>query len=506
MNGRKQLFMGVDIGTSGVRAALFSLDGTQVSLVHQEYPMICTEQGMGELDPEQVFSSFIYVIKNCIESSGSNQDKIEAIGLSTQLFSLLAVDDTGRCLTNVFTWADTRAVNQAEAVTTKYDFQKIYYHTGCRGQHPMYPLGKLLWLKETKPEIFVKAYKFISIKEYILFRLFHEYRIDMTDASTTGCFNIHTFEWDPYILEEVLGVGREKFGQVAEGTFSFHHMDPVIAAEMGIRTDIPVVIGSGDGMLANVGCGVFDDTSMSCTIGTSGALRITVDKPLLDPMQRTWCYCFTRESWVAGGAINNGGIVLKWLREQSRQQFEHELKSTGENSIYSLFDRYVREIEPGSENLTFLPFLTGERSPNWNANAKGVLYGLRLGHGQKHIIRAAMEGVMFRLFSVFEVLTEINPNAKQIKCNGGYVNSDVWLQMQSDIFNREIAVSGISEASAFGAAYIAMVGVNAVKDLQTRLQVMEPVKIIRPLSENIDVYQKAYRQFKDIYSRLASSF
>ncbi|HOJ10022.1 MAG TPA: gluconokinase [Clostridiales bacterium] len=496
------LYMGVDIGTSGVRAALFDKNGKQLGLHHEEYPMICSEPGMGELDPERVFNSTINVVKLCIEISGADSKNIAAIGFSTQLFSILAVDSEGKCLTNVITWADKRSIAHADLIKDKHDYVKMYNSTGCRAQHPMYPVSKVLWLKDTMPEIFAKTHKLVSIKEYVLFKLFGKYVIDITDASTTGYFNIHDFTWDKYIIDDVLGISPDILGEAVDCTFVLKNMKKEYAEKMGISPETPVVIGSGDGMLANVGCGVFDNTSMSSTIGTSGALRIATEKPILDPLQRTWCYCFTRDTWVAGGAINNGGIVLKWLRDQHRAAYEAEAREADMDDVYQLFDSYAMEINPGSDGLIFLPFLTGERSPNWNASTKGTIHGMQLIHNKKHLVRAAMEAVMYRMFSVYEILTAFSDNVKLVLANGGYANSDIWLQIQADVFNREIAVAGIGEASAFGASYVAMAATGAISSLRQPLPAMQPKKAIKPIRENSEIYKNAYKNFKDLYGRI----
>lgn len=497
-----EVFMGIDIGTSGVRAAIFDRKGRQLSLEHVEYPMICTESDMAELDPDVVLDSLVNVVKKSVEIADVRAEELEGIGLSTHLFSFMALDASGEKLTNIITWADLRSINQALEIDREFDCLQLYNLTGCRVQHPMYPLSNILWLKQKHPDIFAKASKFVSIKEYILFRLFGEYVIDITDASTTACFNIHSFNWDKTILKEVIGVSTERFGHPVECTHMLKGMKSEYAQAMGILRETPVIVGSGDGMLANYGCGVADDTSMSCTIGTSGALRISVNSPLLDPQQRTWCYCFTRDTWVAGGAINNGGIVLKWLRDEYRKQYEYEAEALGIEGIYELFDKYASEIKPGCDGLVFLPFLTGERSPNWNANARGTLHGLRLMHGRKHFIRAAMEGVMYRMFSVFEAIGSMGKNPVRIIANGGYVKSDIWLQMQADIFNREIAVAGVPEAAVFGAACIAMVSLGALEGFNSRLECMEPQKVIKPDEGNNSVYKEWYRQYKELYDKI----
>ncbi len=496
------LFLGIDIGTSGVRAAIFNRNGFQISLFHKEYPLLCGETGMAELDPDNVFDSLMDVVTDCIKNTGIRRQDLQAIGLSTQLFSFMAMDRHGNHLTNLITWADNRASLQADFIKDHYDCASLYLKTGCRTQHPMYPLSKILWFKETQPELFKQTAKFITIKEYILYRLFHEYVIDITDASATACMDIHTFTWDQEILDDILGIDKDHLGEIVECTYVLKGMKREYAARMGIDPDIPVVAGSGDGMLANIGCGGFDDTAMSSTIGTSGALRIAVNSPLLDPQQRTWCYCFTKDTWVAGGAINNGGIVLKWLRDEYKKQYEYEAAEAGLSSIYALFDRYAQEIGAGSDGLLFLPLLTGERSPNWNAEAKGVISGLQLFHGRKHMVRAAMEGVIYRMFSVYEVLSSLNGNVRQIRANGGYVNSDIWLQIQADIFNKDIAVAGMTESSVFGAAYMAMAAVGAIGSLKEPLECMKPQRIIYPDKNNHAVYTEGFSRFKNLYDRI----
>ena len=457
---------------------------------------------MAELNPEVVFNSMTDVVRNCVEGIDKSEFLLSAIGLSTQMHSFIAVDRDGNCLTNVMTYADVRPMEEADFINENFDCHELYFRTGCRAQHPKYPLSKMLWLKNKKSEIFDKTYKFITIKEYIVYKLFGEFLIDITDASATGCFNIHNFTWDEVILKDVLSVSSDMFGHPVECTHVLNMMNKEYADIMGINYITPVVIGSGDGIMANIGCGVFDDTKMSSTIGTSGAIRTAVSSPLLDEKGRTWCYCFTKDTWVAGGAINNGGIILKWLRDNYTREYEHDREACGLESIYDLFNKYSCEIKPGSEGLIFLPYLTGQSSPDWNAEAKGTLHGIQLIHGKKHFIRAAMEGVIYNLFSVYEAIMQINSSARLIVANGGYVNSDIWLQIQADIFNKEIAVAGVGEAAAFGAAFTAMAGIGAISSLKQELPGMRPLKIIKPINENVDIYKTAYLKFKELYTSI----
>ena len=499
----KSHFIGIDIGTSSARAVLFDNNGFQVSIDSQEYSLNVSIAGMAELNPNQVFDSVINVLRNCIKKSGIDKKFISGMGLSCQMHSLMLVDNSGAPMSGLITWADTRAKAEADAINDVYNVSDLYNRTGCRIQHPMYPLSKLLWLKKDNPELFTKCYKFITIKEYIIFKLYGEYVVDYTLASCQGYYNIHSQNWDNHILNDIIGITAEKLSEVVECTFILKGFKTEFESILGIYKDTPLVVGAGDGIMANIGCGVVDNSSFSSTVGTSGAIRTASEKPLLDVNQKTWCYSFLNDMWVSGGAINNGGLVLKWFRDEFNNQFEQEARLHN-ISIYQLFDSYASEINPGSDGLIFLPFLTGERSPGWKADARGIMYGLSYSHGRKHMLRASMEGIMFRLYAVYEVISRLNNSATCIIANGGYTKSDIWLQMQVDIFNKEIAVSRVTEASALGAAYLAMYALGEVKDIKKVLPGMHTEKVMLPSEENHLIYKKAYELSNQIYESIFS--
>lgn len=491
-------FMGVDMGTSSVRAVLFDETGHQVAVDAIECSLLSSMDGRAELDPDQVVNSVVQVICGCMKKSRNGKKNIAGMGISCHMHSLMAVDASGIPLTRLLIWADTRAGREAETIARRFDVADLYQRTGCRVQHPMYPLSKILWLKDNQPEVFNKAFKFITIKDYLLFRLYGEFITDFTLAASQGYFNIHRQEWDGEILEDILGISKDRLSQPVECLHVLRGMKPEAAEMLGLDRDFPVVVGSGDGIMANLGCGVTDDTAFSSTIGTSGAVRTSLKSPFLDAGQRTWCYSFTRDTWVAGGAINNGGIVLKWLRETFRKQFEFDAAAYSEN-VYKMFDRFASEVNPGSDGLIFLPYLTGERSPDWNAEVRGLMVGLDFSHTRKHMIRAAMEGVLYRLFSVYEVMAGLCAHTVQIRANGGYIKSDLWLQIQADIFNKEILVCNVPETSALGAAYLSMVALGAVGDIRSLLPGMEPRRVVKPQEQNHEIYRKAYTRAKEVY-------
>ncbi|MGE5558027.1 MAG: gluconokinase [Bacillota bacterium] len=497
----RSYFLGVDIGTSSVRAVAVDGRGSLASAAQEEYGIITAPGGRVEQDPDAIFRAFLKVIHICAETVGAQGGRIEAGGLSCQMHSLMAVGVDGEPLTPLMTWADTRAGEEAAAVQKIYGAGEIYKRTGCRVRHPMYPLNKVLWLKTNNPDVFFrKAAKFITIKEYIIWKLYGVYQADYTIAASQGYFNIHRQSWDEDIIREIIGACPEKFSEIVECTHIFTGIKNEFAVYLGLSPDTPFIIGSGDGITAHLGCGACAKGGFSSTIGTSGAIRLAVERPLLDDKERIWCYSFTRDIWVVGGAVNNGGIVLNWLKDAFPQQFMDDAKIV-EGNIFAVFDKFAAEIPPGSEGLIFLPHLTGERSPDWNADARGIIQGLGIYHSRKHLIRAAMEGIMYRMYDVYRVLAEL-AGEKDIIANGGYTYSPVWLQMQADIFNRGIFVSGVKEASALGAALLSMVALKKAGDPRGSLPVMQPVETIHPVAEHREIYRVTHEKARDIYERI----
>ena len=303
------LFLGIDVGTSSVRCALYDEKGRRQAVESREYTLAAQAPGQAELDVEDLWQAFCQVVKNCCAGR-----QVEGCGLSVFMHSLLAVDGQWRPLTQAITWADTRAAKQAETLGNHPQIRRFYRRTGCRLAHPMSPAAKLLWLRECRPEVFEKARRFVTLKEFLVHRLFGEDLVDYSDASSMGLLDMHTFQWEPEVLAAV-GVEADRLGRPAPCTLVLRGMAPGAAEALGLPADTPFCLGSTDGVLANVGSGVFDGSAMTSTIGTSGALRTMLPTPYEDEELRLWSYCFAGGLWAVGGAINNGGLVLKWLRD-----------------------------------------------------------------------------------------------------------------------------------------------------------------------------------------------
>jgi len=483
---QNEVYMGVDVGTSGVRAAVYDEQGRRLALFYREYPLISDAEGKAELDPETVFSSLLEVIRACADGR-----RVAAVGLGAFMHGVMAADKYLRPLTGLMTWMDSRASPQAAQLARRGDIGALCAATGCRLQHPMYPLSKLLYLKQARPEVFARAARFLTMKQYLLSRLFGETLIDYADASATGLFDIHRFAWNGAIAGEILAIPEERLGTPAGPFTCLSGLSGGLSDAAGLPPDTPFYLGATDGLLAHIGSCGLGAGRMSSTVGTSGALRVAADAPPDDPERRLWCYALDRGAYVTGGAISNGGVVLKWIRD----------RLGAEAMDYAGLDALAASAPHGCEGLTVIPTFGPERNPDYNADTSAALHGLRLSHGKGHLVRAAMEGVMYRMAEVYEHMERSGAPCGEIVATGGYTKSEFWLQMQADIFGRRLIVPREREASVFGAAYLAMLGAKAVAPGQT-LHAVQPEREIWPNPKNRDAYREGFARYRTLYRKL----
>ena len=278
------------------------------------------------------------------------------------MHSILPVDGQGKPLMRAMTWADNRSAEWTEALKTEMNGHEIYLRTGTP-IHPMSPLTKIMWLTREQPELFKQTHKFISMKEYVFLKLFNEYVIDHSMASATGMMNLEKLDWDEEALH-VAGITPDHLSRLVPTTHVLKQgLNPEYAKEMGIADTTPFVIGASDGVLSNLGVNAIDPGVVAVTIGTSGAIRTVVDKPVTDPKGRFFCYALTEDAWVIGGPVNNGGVIFRWIRDEFAASEVETAKRLGIDP-YEVLTRVAENVPPGSEGLLFHPYMTGERAPS----------------------------------------------------------------------------------------------------------------------------------------------
>ncbi|GGF16355.1 gluconokinase [Flavobacterium limi] len=468
----KALYIGIDIGTTATKAICFDVHGNVIRQVSESYEMYHPKPNWSVQHPQEILETVL----NCI-SEITKGIQPEFISFSSAMQSIIAVDETGKPLTEAILWADNRAIEIAEELKNSERGKRFYQKTGIP-IHPFSPMTKIAWLKEFDAEVFSKAYKFISIKEYVWHHLTGEYCTDTSMASGTGLLNIHTLQWDDEVLD-FLNIKTEQLSAVCEVTHQCK----------GISDDFLYIIGGGDGALANLGTGAMNKNCMALTIGTSGAVRLPIEKPYLDELMRTQCYHLMDDQYLTLGAVNNGAVILQWLRESL-------LKT--DQSFEVLFEK-AEKIPAGSGGLLFVPYLLGERAPIWDASAQGAILGMQITHTQAHLVKATLEGILFGLFQITEILLPDHEKRKQTKvmASGGFGKSELWLQMVADIFQMTVETSQTIEGSAWGAVLI------GIKSLGIEISNENKIgKTFFPNTANKKVYEESFSKFKRVYSLL----
>ncbi|MEK3722035.1 gluconokinase [Paenibacillus sp. FSL H8-0034] len=508
LSSQKPYIIAADLGTTSAKTLVIDRDGRVLASHSVEYPMYTPRPDMAEQDPDEIFAALLTSVQAVIAKARILPSQILCVSFSSAMHSLIAVDRELNLLTPNIIWADNRSVGYVKVLNEQLDGHQIYMNTGTP-IHPMSPLLKLMWLRDNQPDVFEHAHKFIGIKEYIFAKLFGQYVIDYSIASTTGLFNLRKLDWDEQAMK-ACGVRREQLPDPVSTTHHLAGMKQQYAQAMGLHADTPFVLGAADGVLANLGVGAFEEGIYAVTIGTSGAVRGVVREPITDPKGRLFCYALKEDFWVVGGAINNGGIMFRWVRDQLATAEAEEGRRRGLDP-YDYLTSIAEEVAAGSDGLIFLPLLAGERAPYWNANARGVFFGLSLYHQKKHMIRAVMEGVMYRIQSVLSALEELSGPTKEIRASGGFARSSFWLQMMSDVTGSSVVVPNTIESSGLGAAQLGLLAMGEIKDFSVVHDWMQVQHNYSANQEHFELYKqltgiygRVYHQLKDEFESIAA--
>ncbi|MET0391652.1 MAG: gluconokinase [Chitinophagaceae bacterium] len=494
-------FLGIDIGTTHTKAVLLSGAGIPVFETRQGYELLRPQPGYEEQDVAVIMEAVTRVIGDAVAAAPQGHAPA-AIGFSAAMHSLLPVDTNGDPLYNALTWADTRSAQEAEELKRHPGAAGVYSNTGIPF-HPMSPLCKIVWFRKHRPDIFEKAAKFISIKEYVLFRLLGKYIVDYSVAAATGLFSIRENNWDAQALQ-LAGIDAQKLSQPVPATHCEYELATLYSHLAG-NNMISFVAGASDGCLANFGSGAVEHGQTALTIGTSGAVRMTVRLPAASPdhlsgAQGLFTYPLTGDLYVRGGAINNGGIVLKWLSSLFLQAGQAEEESYAE--LLALAAR----APAGANGLVFLPYLLGERAPVWDAGARGAFVGLTMNHGRADMVRAALEGICFSLGQLIALLEKAHGPVQEIYASGGFTRSAFWLQLLADITGKPMRISSTADASAAGAAFLAMLATGHLKDPADVRQWIQAGELYYPDPGNRAVYARLSGVFNSLYPKLKDEF
>ncbi|MDV3308419.1 MAG: gluconokinase [Cyclobacteriaceae bacterium] len=483
-------FLGIDIGTGSTKAVAISESMDEVLSVQQcPYPTYHPVPFASEQDPEKIWEAFVKCVQATVARLGGPP---EAIGFSTAMHSVIAVDKNGRPLRNMLTWADGRSASVARSLRESDDARELYEVTGTP-IHAMSVLAKLMWLREQEPEIFRQAARFISIKEFIWHRLFGDYEMDYSAASGTGLMDILRREWNPRSLD-LAGIKESQLSVLVPTRYRRNDLPETMQRLLTLIPTPWFIVGGGDGCLANLGSNAITRGIACLTIGTSGAIRVASSAPRYDFSSMTFNYILDEKTFICGGPINNGGVILQWYLSDLLGQRLESL------SDYASYLSQAAALPPGAGGLIFLPYLMGERAPIWDSRVSGAFFGITTEHRQEHFTRAVIEGISFALYQVAGLLREAGGEMEQINASGGFVHSREWLQILSDIFGMPMHRNNTEDASSIGAALMAA---RAARNLPTypKFQPPQPPEVFLPDAGRHNQYQKPFELFRRLFAK-----
>lgn len=486
-----EYILGIDIGTGSTKAVSVDLNYKSIGSSQQFYPTDSSEVGYSEQNPELIWEAFRQVIVEQISIQGSLP---KAISLSSAMHSLIACDSGGVALLPMMTWADNRAAVIAEDLLASEEGKSLYLATGTP-VHAMSPLCKIAWLRMNNAGIFSKTSKFLSIKEYIWYKLFNVFEADHSIGSTTGLMDLNKLCWNSPSLK-FAGIEEHQLSQLVPTKTSRMYSRMQDYGLNDLPSGLIFIIGATDGCLANLGSGAIEPGVAALTIGTSGAIRVSAEKSNFNLTAMTFSYRMDEETFINGGPVNNGGIALKWHLKNILKR--HDLTKIDYDQAFSA----VAGIRPGAEGLIFLPYLQGERAPVWDARASACFIGLKLVHSDAHLIRAVVEGICFALEDVLLALENGGQEVKRIHVSGGFTASDVWLQILADITGKELVLVSAEDASAIGATLLAAraLGLTTVypsPDLKSSRRIYPDLQRYEQYCRFFGVYAQIYLALKN---------
>lgn len=437
------LVLTIDIGSSSVRTMIFdrrgrSLQGVFASrLLHLETP----ERGAAEYPADILVERVSECLDEALVLAGTQAERVCGVGLSTLVSNILGVDDRGRAVTPVYTYADTRAYQDTIALRKEFDEQEIHNRTGCR-LHTSYLPARFRWLARSRPNELRRAKGWLSIGEYILLRFFGRKRVSHSVASWTGLLDRRRLTWDVPLLE-VLPIGPEHLSPLTDFDEPVTDLRGEFGSRWPVLRQVPWFPAVGDGAAANIGTGCVSPHQAALSLGSTAALRVVTSNLVPELPTGLWCYRVDRHRFLLGGALTEGGNLFEWM-----------------NNILKLGTRSQTEqgvaaLEPDSHGLTILPFLAGERSPGWADHALGTIHGLSLGTTATDILRAGLEAVALRLALVYQDLACMVPELELVVASGG-ASSSIWLQMIADALGQTVTATAVVEASSRGVALMVM--------------------------------------------------
>ncbi|MBS5080742.1 MAG: xylulokinase [Clostridiales bacterium] len=496
-----QLLLGVDIGTSACKIAVFEKNGTVIAAGTGDYPVYYPQPGWAEQNPDEWWAAVCETIKTLLERNHIDAQEIAGVGIDGQSWSAIPIDQEGNVLANTPIWMDTRAQDICDRINREIGEENIFALTGNSLQ-PSYTTAKILWYKENLPQMYENIDKILQSNAFIAYRLTDALSHDMSQGYGVHCYDMKNGCWNDEMCEK-MGIPRSFLPELVPSHQVVGTVTPKAAEKTGLAVGTPVVAGGLDAACGTLGAGVIHVGETQEQGGQAGGMSICIEEYAADPRLIMGAHVVPGQWLLQGGTVGGGG-VMRWF-EKEFAGYEREIADRVGKSSLDQLNEIAQETPPGSDGVVFLPYMAGERSPIWDPNAKGVYYGLDFNKTKGHMVRAAMEGVAFSLKHNLDIAEDTGAKVEELRAMGGSANSLLWTQIKSDITGKPIVVPSSDTATTLGAVILAGVGVGVYKDFEEAVHMT--VKLTRrhePDMEKHRLYQKNYEMYLELYESLKS--
>jgi len=487
--------LGVDLGTTSLKAVVYSPEGEVVSEKDVAYPTFFPRPMWAEQNPEDWWNAFRRAVRHVVAEARGKGFSIAAIALDSQREGVVPVSRSGRPLANCIIWMDRRSWEEARMIGGLIGEEEVYRRTGLVVE-PTYTATKILWLKKHMPSVFEKTWVFLQPKEYINYRLTGVAATDPSLASRTMLFNVSRLEWDDDVAC-ALGIPLDKMPEVKSSDEIIGVVSGELARSLGLPDGCPVINGGGDRQCEALGAGVVGPGVFAESTGTATNVMTSASRPVFDVHRRILVSCHVVKGyWLKEAGTSPTGAILKWFRDLAYQ---------GEPDPYEAMNREAEKSPPGANGVVVLPYFMGSRAPLWRPYMRGLIAGLSLGISRGDVVRGIMEGIALLIREILETYDEIGFKASRIRLLGGAARSRLWNTIKASVLGMKVEVLKEYSAASLGAAVLAGVAVGIYHSpIEAAERLLKVEEVVSPREEWVQIYDDKYRDFKKV-SRMAVS-
>ncbi len=496
--------LGIDAGTTSVKAAIFSPDGRCAGIGREEYQLDAPSPDRAQLNPERYWQACVKTVREALLAAGIKPDEIVAIGVSSQGETTITLDAAGRPIYPALVWLDNRAVEQAASLAQRFG-RVAYAHTGIPEIIPTWPASKILWIRENEPDVFARAAKFLLVQDYLIYRLTGRLVTDGSVSCTSLHYDFIRHRWWEDILQAV-GITTEQLPEILPAGTAVGKLSPEAASDLGLTTQSLVVLGGMDQSVGAIGAGNYRPGILSETTGAALTVQATITDPLIDKSETVPVYVHSVPGWyLFCPVVPTAGMALKWFRDSF---FQDEVARAQADAAdpYDRMTRLAQTVPAGSDGLIMLPHLMGAFSPQPNPLARGSFTGFTLTHTRGHFVRALLESVAYLLRQNIESIERTGVAISEIRSTGGGARSALWSQIKANVCNRPIATLANEDTAVLGDAILAGVASGLLPSIEYGCESMVNMKaVIRPDAE-AELYAEPYQRYCELDRRLSAYF